>query len=117
MTRARIAWVVFVAGLAMTSAAVACAPAQGATVAGPVLEVPAAGVICVALGPRPEQWVRVRLAGGEDLTRNRLMAATFAKRVACVLGPGERWTCRLGDSDLVALAGSPSNGLLAASWR
>lgn len=97
--------------------ATACMASDRTAVAGPVLDVPSDGVICVALGPRPEQWVRVRLAGTEALDRKRLMAAAFSKRVDCAREARHGWSCRVGADDLASVAGSPATGLLAADWR
>lgn len=104
--------------LCMTAtSALACAPSRRASVAGPVLEVPEAGVICVALGPRPEQWVRVRVVGAEHLDRKRLMAAAFSKRVECALTVAGLGACRLAGEDLAAVAASPSISQVADQWR
>lgn len=119
MTRAdKVKGVIVAAVLASVTAhaATACAASSHTSIAGPVLEVPEAGVICVALGPRPEQWVRVRLASPEPLDRKRLMAASFSRRVDCAL-MANGWSCRVGTEDLATLAGSPETGLIAASWR
>jgi hypothetical protein len=97
--------------------ALACAPSHQANVAGPVLEVPEAGVICVATGPRPEQWVRVRVVGAEQLDRKRLMAAAFSKRVECALTATGAGACRLAGEDLAAVATSPSLSRVADTWR
>ncbi len=117
--KAKAAIVGAVLAMAAAHGAQACAASRLTSVSGPVMAVPSAGVICVALGPRPEQWVRVRLAaaGTEPPGRQRLMAAAFAKHVDCVLGAGGGWRCRLESGDLAALAGSPEVGLVAAAWR
>lgn len=115
-----IAFATTLVALIAAHGATACMASDRATVAGPVLDVPADGVICVALGPRPEQWVKVRLAkdgaGSEALDRKRLMAAAFSKRVDCARDHG-RWSCRLGADDLAALAGSPATGLASVNWN
>ena len=105
------------AALVAAHGASACMASDRMAVAGPVLDVPSDGVICVALGPRPEQWVRVRLAGTEALDRKRLMAAAFSKRVDCAREARHGWTCRVGADDLAAMAGSPAMGLASADWR
>lgn len=119
MTRgwARIAVSAASLACAAASAALACAPSQRASVAGPVLDVPEAGVICVALGPRPEQWVRVRVVGAERVDRKRLLAAAFSKRVECDLTAAGTGACRLGGEDLAAVAASPAVSLDADKWR
>lgn len=107
-----------VAVLAATPA-LACSAraAAGDTIAGPVLEVPAAGVICVALGPEPSDWVLVRLGGGASIDRKVLMAAVFARRVECVMGAEGRGHCRLDGADVVNLAQTPTVQQAALSWR
>lgn len=118
MTRANLAKMVVIAAVmasVATQAASACGASWRASVAGPVLDVPEAGVICVALGPRPEQWVRVRLASAETLDRKRLMAAAFSRRVDCAL-IADGWFCHLGPDDLAILAGSRETTLTAANW-
>jgi hypothetical protein len=102
---------------AATTSALACAPSHQANVAGPVLDVPEAGVICVALGPRPEQWVRVRVVGAEQLDRKTLMAAAFSKRVECTRTATGAGACRLAGEDLAAIATSPSISRVADTWR
>ena len=70
-------------------AAVACsapAPAPGAEVSGPVLQVIDGRTFCLAEGPMPASWLKVTLAGGADAgDRLGLMAAAFARRVTCVV--------------------------------
>ncbi|WP_184716358.1 hypothetical protein [Caulobacter sp.] len=116
-----IAFVTTLAALIAAHGATACMASDRASVAGPVLDVPSDGVICVALGPRPEQWVKVRLAkdgaGTEALDRKRLMAAAFSKRVDCARESQRGWTCRLGADDLAALAGSSAIGLASVDWH
>jgi hypothetical protein len=62
----------------------AAAPGVGQRVSGPVLQVIDGDTLCVALGPTPDQWVRVRLADGvAGVSRAQLMAAAFAHTVDC----------------------------------
>jgi len=89
----------------------------GETFAGPVLEVPAASVICVALGPRPSDWVLVRLDGGASIDRKVLMAAAFARRVQCVVGADGLGRCSLDGADVVTLSQAPTVQHAAISWR
>lgn len=103
--------------LSLAGASVAREASSAPIISGPVLEVQQAGVICVALGPRPEQWIQVRLAGAEHLDRNRLMAAAFAKRVDCIVDARGLGVCRLAGEDLATVAASDSVKLVAASWR
>ena len=99
--------------------ALACSAraAAGDTVAGPVLEVPAAGVICVALGPKPSDWVLVRLDGGASIDRKVLMAAAFSRRVDCVMSADGRGRCSLDGADVATLAQTPTVQQAAVSWR
>jgi hypothetical protein len=100
---------------AIAAPALACsAPAPAGAFSGPVLAVPSAGVVCVALGPVPSQWVRVTLSDGSGLDRRRLMATAFAKRVVCDAHAGQ---CRLDGRDLAALASAPNAGVLATAWK
>ncbi len=103
--------------LSFAGVAVARPESDAPVISGPVLEVSQTGVISVALGPRPDQWVHVHLAGAEHLDRKRLMAAAFAKRVDCVLDVRGLGVCRLAGEDLAAVAASDTVKLLAASWR
>lgn len=61
----------------------AAAPAPGQALDGPVLQVIDGQTVCVALGPTPDQWVRVTLSGSAGVTRDQLMAAAFARDVEC----------------------------------
>lgn len=114
--KVRVTVIAVLLASATSHVAAACAASSRTSITGPVLDVPEAGVICVALGPRPEQWVRVRLAGPETIDRKRLMAAAFSRRVDCALTT-RGWSCRIGSDDLATLAGSRDVGLTAASWR
>lgn len=113
------------AALAVGFAVLAATPAlacsaravTGETVAGPVLEVPAAGVICVALGPKPSDWVLVRLDGGASVDRKVLMAAAFSRRVECVMRADGRGRCDLDGADIVSLTQAPTVQQAALSWR
>jgi hypothetical protein len=89
----------------------------GEVVAGPVLAVPAAGMICVALGPTPASWVAVRVKGGPPLERKVLMAATFAKRVECVMNRAGSGICRVDGVDIAALGRSPMVQQASVDWR
>lgn len=61
------------------------APSVGEPFAGPVLQVLDGRTVCVAVGPTPDQWIRVDLADGHDATpRAAMMEAVFAQRIVCV---------------------------------
>lgn len=110
-----------VGGFALFAAcpALACSAraSVGDTVSGPVLEVPASGAICVAQGPRPSEWVLVRLDGGASIDRKVLMATTFSRRVACVLTADGRGRCSLDGADVVTVSQAPTVQQAALNWR
>ena len=110
-----------VLGLALSAATpvLACSAraAAGEIVSGPVLDVPADGVICVARGPKPSDWVRVRLDGAAPIDRKVLMAAAFSRRVDCVIGAAGGGRCGLDGADVVALSQQPTVQRAALSWR
>jgi len=100
----------------------AAPPSQGAIFAGPVLHVIDGRTLCVALGPSPDEWVRVRLSEVAPSTRrSTLMAAIFAKRVVCVADGDDRdgavGRCALDDVALDVLTVSPAVRADAAFWR
>jgi hypothetical protein len=100
----------------------AAAPSQGQPFAGPVLHVIDGRTLCVALGPTPDRWVRIKLSPAPLSTRrSALMAAAFAKRVACVVdandGNGAVGRCALDGVPLEALTESPAVRSDAAFWR
>src|SRR5581483_5262999 len=66
------------------AACTAAAPARGVSFTGTVLQVIDGRTLCVAFGPSPDQWVRVRLTDvGPALPRGALMATAFAREVTC----------------------------------
>jgi hypothetical protein len=68
----------------------AAAPAHGEAFTGTVLQVINGHTLCVASGPTPDRWVRVRLTdAGAGLPRGALMASAFAKEVTCVAGAAD----------------------------
>ncbi len=99
---------VFTAGLSLFAAAgeASAAPAEpctgphpvaGVQVRGPVLHVIDGDTLCIALGYRPDEWIRLRLADApvtspvrrvsnreEADPRAVLMAAAFARTAECV---------------------------------
>jgi hypothetical protein len=106
-------------------AAAACTatpPARGESFSGTVLQVIDGRTLCVAFGPTPDQWVRVRLTdAGAGLPRGALMAAAFAKQVVCVAaaadGEGVQAVCEADGQSVGAASGHPDASLHAASWR
>lgn len=75
------------------SACGAATPAEGVSFSGPVLQVIDGERLCVATGPRPEDWIEVRPLGLRPAAalpatqaRALLMSATFSRRLDCVAG-------------------------------
>ena len=104
------------------AACTAAPPARGVSFTGTVLQVIDGHTLCVAFGPSPDQWVRVRLAdGGASLPRGALMAAAFAKEVTCVAGAsdGEGLTavCVIDGRSVGEAAAQPDAAAQAADWR
>ena len=69
--------------------AIACsapAPAPGAQVSGPILQVIDGRTFCLAEGPTPASWLKVTLVGAAGAAdRSDLMATAFARRVTCIV--------------------------------
>jgi hypothetical protein len=91
-------------------------------VSGPVLQVIDGRTLCVALGPTPDRWVRVRLADVLDPTaRGALMAAAFAKDAACGVerldDQGVVGRCVVEGAPLSRLVDGADARLQAAAWR
>ena len=104
------------------AACTAPAPAVGAVISGPVLEVIDGRTLCVADGPTPDHWLRVRLADVADpRARGALMAAAFSKDVICIAdrrdGQGVVGRCVFDGSPLGDLVRSGEVRAQAASWR
>ncbi len=107
--------------VAIVAACTAAPPADG-IVAGPVLQVIDGRTLCVARGPTPDQWVRVRLSDVHDReARSALMAAAFARNVVCGVagreGDGVVGRCILDGASLGQLVQSQEIRAQAASWR
>ena len=106
----------------MISACTAPAPAEAQPFSGIVLEVLDGRAICVAQGPTPDQWIRVRLAtrAGRD-GRAILMAACFAKRVTCktkrLLNQGVAADCMIDGVSLTDILDRPDVVAEASEWR
>jgi hypothetical protein len=100
----------------------AAAPARGAAFTGTVLQVIDGRTLCVAFGPSPDQWVRVRLTdAGPTPPRGALMATAFAREVTCVAGAtdGEGLTavCTLDGRSVGEAASQPDAVVQAADWQ
>ncbi len=108
--------------VSIVAACTAAAPAEGASISGPVLQVIDGQTLCVAKGPTPDQWVRVRLADVYDReNRSALMAATFAKDVICNVerrdDEGVVGRCSIDGAPLTQVVASAPAQVQAASWR
>jgi len=107
---------------AVAAECTASAPARGAAFTGTVLQVIDGRTLCVAFGPTPDHWVRVRLSdAGDGLPRGALMASAFAKQVTCVAsqtdGEGVEAVCT-ADGHSVGRAASDADAVSqAADWR
>jgi hypothetical protein len=110
---------------AVPSGAAACtaaSPAAGEVFSGPVLQVIDGRTLCVADGPTPDRWVRVRLSDiPEGRARGALMAAAFAKDVICTADRRDRegvvGRCVFDGAPLGQLVRSDEVRAQAASWR
>jgi hypothetical protein len=91
-------------------------PAPGATVHGPVLEIPDAKSLCIALNTSPDSWVRVSLAG-LDASRPQLMAAAFARNATCQIGEKGQAVCTIEGEPLAASLQQPQVIKAAMAWR
>jgi hypothetical protein len=107
-------WVVMAASAA--SAASLCsgpAPRPGAAIQGPVLQIDDGSSVCVAQGPKPEQWSLVRLNTVRS-TRSVLMAAAFGKTAYCRIGRDGLGTC---DIEGKPLSAALTRSEVAWAWR
>ena len=104
------------------------APALGAEIHGPVLQVLDSERLCVALGATPDQWVEVALApeplqktATYPANRGSLMAVAFAQNVTCrivdVAGGLPVAACRLDDQSVRALTREPAAYTAGQAWR
>jgi hypothetical protein len=91
-------------------------PFAGEVLHGPVLEIPDASSLCIALGASPAAWVAVQLP---DLavTRQALMAAAFGKNATCVIGGDLRATCVVEGKRLIDQLHRPVILRAATGWR
>ena len=108
--------------VSIVAACTAAAPAVGQSVSGPVMQVIDGRTLCIAKGPTPDQWVRVRLADIYDReNRGALMAATFAKDVVCSVertdAQGAVGRCSIDGAPLTQVVASAPAQVQAASWR
>ena len=104
------------------AACTAAPPARGQSFSGTVLQVIDGRTLCVASGPTPDQWVRVRLRDAQaGLPRGALMAAAFAREVTCVAddpdAEGVTGVCVADGHSVGEAAASPGATAQAADWR
>jgi len=104
------------------AACTAAVPAPGVSFSGTVLQVIDGRTLCVAAGPTPADWVRVRLTDAPaDQDRGALMAAAFARSVVCVATSadedGARGVCLADGRSVAAAAHDPDAVAEAAAWR
>jgi hypothetical protein len=107
---------------AAAAACTAAPPAHGEAFSGTVLQVIDGRTLCVASGPTPDRWVRVRLTdAGADLPRGALMATAFAREVSCVAdapdAEGVTAVCIVDGRSVGEAASSPDATAQAADWR
>lgn len=89
---------------------------NGVMVRGPVLEIPDASSLCVAMGESPSTWVRVGLAHASD-TYPLLMAAAFGKNAVCFVGHDGLGVCDIEDQPLNQELRRPETIKASLSWR
>lgn len=116
-------------GAAQAAVCTGQAQAVGAEIRGPVLHVPDAESLCVALGATPDQWVELRLADvpaevapTSTEARSILMEAAFAQNVVCrvVAAPQREAATAICERDGRSLGAilSPATTIKASqTWR
>lgn len=88
----------------------------GATVHGPVLLVPDSDTLCLASGPTPDTWTRIKLSTASP-TRAVLMAAAFGKNADCTVDQSGAASCTVEGQSLDATLGSPEIVKASLAWR
>jgi len=112
----------FGTGAGMASGAVAqtvCgapAPAAGAVLHGPVLEIPNGSTLCIATGASPAQWTAVSLAQIKT-SRAVLMAAAFGQNATCTIGQDGAADCRIEGASLAQQIQRPEILKASMQWR
>jgi hypothetical protein len=91
-------------------------PFAGEVLHGPVLEIPDASNLCIALGTSPVAWVAVQLPD-LGVTRSALMAAAFGKNVTCVVGRDLRAACSVEGKRLVEQLHRSQILRASTAWR
>lgn len=98
------------------------APVVGARFDGTVLQVMDGQNLCVALGPTPDAWIRVKIAGAAPDTRRRtLMAASFGQAVTCLAvktqPSGVEARCSVNGAGLDRLIATDAARRAGLEWR
>ena len=102
---------------ASTDAAVCKAPraSPGQAIRGPILHIPSAELLCVAMGRDPSKWVLVPLAAPAP-SRSRLMSAAFGENATCTIDAVGRADCSIEGAPLAQrLQRTPTR--VALEWR
>jgi hypothetical protein len=105
------------------AACTASAPSVGERFEGTVLQVIDGQTLCVARGPMPSDWIRVRVAGAARASpRSALMAATFGAEIVCTpldatSAGGVEARCEKDGVALDRLLTTDEVRREAASWR
>jgi hypothetical protein len=105
------------AGAASAATCAGKAPAAGASVHGPVLEVIDGQTLCVALGATPDRWVALKLAGTAGRSRGALMAVAFSQTVTCRVVAAGAAVCDLDGRSIAARVGESEAMRLGMAWR
>jgi hypothetical protein len=105
-----------------TAPCTAAAPAAGEVFSGPVMQVIDGSTLCVADGPTPDHWIRVRLSDvSGPAAWGALMAAAFSKDVICIAdrrdGQGVVGRCVFNGDPLGELVRTDAIKTQAPSWR
>ena len=109
----------FAAEAARADPAGACGaerPFAGEVLHGPVLDIPDASRLCIALGTSPAAWVAVQLPN-LGVTRQVLMAAAFGKNATCVIGGDLRAKCVVEGKRLIDQLHRPAILRASTGWR
>jgi hypothetical protein len=91
-------------------------PAPGASLHGPVLEIPNGASLCIATGASPDDWIRVDVAR-LGVSRPQLMAAAFARNATCEIGPDGQASCTVEGQSLAQTLRQPEIVKAATAWR
>jgi hypothetical protein len=92
------------------------APAPGAVLHGPVLDIPDGASLCIAQVGSPTAWTRVSV---RQLAANRpqLMAAAFGQNATCRIGAEGLADCTVDGAPLADIVRRPETIKAALQWR